>query len=222
MGVVVIPPSSTRPHVVRVNFSSLREGAIKIRRGSTTTWATSDDLRQMLSGSVTAAERRTSVGDLIQRAADPKFSTASLALEAWQLTSSTEKPEDIEWLRKEIVGYATGKKKSPSYRQCRGYVSQYQINPQALSWHNLDSIAASEPSKLHDITFSLGSSIAELEHMVSGVRRHRILWFKQTIVASGDKPVEGYFYFTPDSVRWVLTQIRDRIIAFLMDLQAEN
>ena len=47
VGVVVIPPSSLRPHIVGSPIGNLKEGQIPIRRGSSTTWATAEDLAEM-------------------------------------------------------------------------------------------------------------------------------------------------------------------------------
>ncbi len=221
VGVVVIPPSSTRPHVVRVNFGSLREGDIKIRRGSTTTWATSDDLREMFSGEASLHERRSSAGELIQRVADPNLSTSSLALEAWQVASSMEKPEDIEWLRKEIVGYERGKGTPPSYRGCRAYASVYAINPFALAYHTLDSIAAAEPDKFKKTELRVGTSLAELEDMLHTASGSQAIFHASRKLKTSRGRMDGYVYFTYGDVRSILTSIRNRIIRFLMNLQMQ-
>lgn len=47
IGVVVIPPSSLRPHIVSSTTGNLKDGQIPIRRGSSTTRATAEDLAEM-------------------------------------------------------------------------------------------------------------------------------------------------------------------------------
>ncbi len=218
VGVVVIPPSSTRPHVVRANFGSLREGDIKIRRGSTTTWATSDDLREMFSGSASSHERRSSAGELIQRAADPNLSSGSLALETWQLASGTLKPEEIEWLRLEIAGFAPGSD-VPRYREVTAQASVYEINVVALSFHNLDSIVQSEPGNFKELRLRLGQSLAEFENMLGAEQRGAgFFQVKREFGTESGKTVEAFVYIKPDAIRRVVTSIRNRILQLLMDL----
>ena len=47
VGVVQIPPSASRPHIVSRAVGNLRDGQIPIRRGSSTTWANPTDLAEM-------------------------------------------------------------------------------------------------------------------------------------------------------------------------------
>lgn len=220
LGIAVIPPSRRRPHIVKVKYGKLNEGQIPIRCGSSTAWANSDDLRQMFAEVEQVTTGKT-IGELLAKAAMPEYSIASLALETWQLAGGREKPEDIEWLRKEIVGFGEGEGTTPDYRKCRGYASLHQINPAALSWHNLDSIVAAEPDKFEEVTINLGASVAEIEYMLAE-RNVKILSYTHKFRTTDGKLADGWVYFTPDAGRWIITQIRNRVIQFLMRLQSET
>ncbi|MEX0800397.1 MAG: RNA-binding domain-containing protein [Dehalococcoidia bacterium] len=222
VGVAVIPPSITRPHIIKAQYGRLRAGQIPIRRGSSTTWATSEDLQLMLERQRARESQGQDIAELVRRAGDPAVPVAQLALEVWQLGSQVAPPEHLEWLRLEIAGFKTGSV-VPDYREVAGHVSVFEINLKALSFHNLDSIVQTEPDKFKEVPLRLGQSIAELEDMLGPDGSGQGAGFFQTrrqFETQNGEAVEAYLYFKPSAVRRVVTLIRNRIARFLMTLHA--
>jgi len=220
VGVLVVPQSLDRPHIAKATIGPIRAGDIKIRKGSSTTWATWDDLRQMFEPE-SRARRLVSIREIIARAANPDYPTSSLALEAWQAASSIRESGHIEWIRKEVVGFASRGGTPPKYRMCAGYAVAGEINPYALASQSIETIASREAS-IKKVKVRVGSSLAELEEMVRGAEcREALLYIGRRFQAVGGGRVEANVYFTTDSIRLMIGRIRTRIVQFLMDMEVE-
>lgn len=222
VGVVVIPSSHNRPHIVSTSFGKLKAGQIPIRRGSSTAWANSDDLRLMLAGQPARQSRRDDVAALLRNAGDPTYPVSKLAVEAWQLASPVVESEEIGWLRKEIVGYSPDDE-NPPHRLCKGYVSLYEINPFSLSHYSLDTIASMEPDKFAEKQVGVPHSIAELEDLLAPNEDPKgILVVRREFETRKGKQTQGYIYFTPRVIKSMITNIRGMIVKLGMRLQPET
>lgn len=221
VGVAVIPPSLDRPHIVKGSFGKLKEGQIPIRRGSSTTWANSDDLRLMVAGQTTRESHDDDVATLLRRGADPAYPVSKLAVDAWQLAAPVTESREIEWLRKEIVGYDADDERPP-HRLCKGYVSLYEINPFSLSMYTLDTIASMEQDKFTEQQVSVPHSIAQLEDMLDVHKdANSILFVKREFETRKGDRTKGYVYFATRVIKSMITDIRGLIIKLLMRLQTK-
>jgi AbiTii/Putative DNA-binding domain len=223
VGVVAIPPSRRRPHIIRADYEHLREGTILVRRGSSTTFANADDIREMIAGSTTSEGQE--IRDIIRSAGDDAVKTSTLALQAWDLSKRLGADETSSWLKSEIIGFTKGDMSEidiPEYRDCQAFVTFAPINPYALLHGGLDVMAARSPEDFQETTIRFGHSLSQLEEIIAGVPASGgILYRRKTMPTTDGNEAEVWFNFKPDSISWILRRIRDRICSSLMDLEAK-
>ncbi len=221
VGVIAIPPSRRRPHIIRANYDFLREGQIPIRRGSSTTWAGSDDIREMLLDA--SADASQDLRDLVLDAGQDSVRTSTLALRAWDYAKEVGDSEAEKWLRHEFTGLSEGEVEEdeiPKYRQAKSYVTTAPLNPYALLRGSLETLASTRPGEFQETIVKFGHSIAQLEDMVAMTEQRKGLLCRQKRMPAADgSEVDAWFYFEPDSIRQIVARIRDRISRWLMDLR---
>jgi hypothetical protein len=224
VGVIAIPPSRRRPHILRVTYEHLREGQIPIRRGSSTTWAGYEDLQEMTLGASTDASQ--DLRDLILAAGQDSVRASTLALRAWDYAKRFGDTEAEEWLRHEFTGLSEGEVEEdaiPTYRKAKSYVTTAPLNPYALLQGSLETIAATKSGDFQETTVRLGDSITQLEEMVAMTERRKgVLCRQKRVPAADGSEVNAWFYFEPDSIRLIVGRIRDRISRWLMNLSADG
>jgi len=224
VGVVVIPPSDTRPHIMKATFGKAREGQIPIRRGSSTTWANWDDLQLMYGSQTGRRAEENDIAQLLRRASGPESHIGPLAVEVWQLASKALGPDQVDWLRQEVAGFKEEDGVPiPDYRVVPGYASVYKINPQSLTFHNLDTIHAAEPDNFAPVKLGVGTSLPQLDDLVNsdGFDKSIFIASKQMETTSGEM-AEGYIYVKPSDIRAMLAQIKQKIIDVILRVQSEH
>ena len=216
IGVVVIPPSNMRPHIIRTSYGKLHAGGIPIRRGSSTTWSNSQDLRLMHA----AATDVVGVGELVMLASDPSIPTSALAVRAWNYATDAGHEDAARVLKLEITGYGPdhGPEEVPKDRTTKTYVTSTELRPGDLLIGPIETLA--RLPGLQEAEFIFDQSLAELESYTKMSSDPKsLLHIRQQMKTVADGEAEAFIYFPVTSIESMISSIRNRITGYLMEMK---
>lgn len=224
VGVLCIDSIQERPIMINVDYEVLRRGTIPIRRGSSSDFASAEDLQRMLQDPY-KAEVMKQKALYIQKAIYEKAPLSHIVGEYLELMQAKNDANEITWAISELKGFSMDIREkveelNVEYRRVRGYVSIAKIEDPG--WSTLDQIRLGEPKYFWEFRMLMTLSIFQLEPLVA--RRSSFLQMSfpsKALVEQGfSENIETfktlYFYFQPIEIERIFIGIKERILRKLI------
>lgn len=223
IGLIKINNNQKRPYIVKVDYGKLEKNTIPIRRGSSTDFATEDDLQNMYSDPKRIENIHTRVTAL-RETIHKEGAISYIINEYLEIMKLIGDKSEIEWSTLELKGIPIEKgKKNFEYRIVNGYISHEDIVDPGI--YNLEQIRIIHPEIFSEFKNLIGNPILVLEKLkVSNKSNYIIMNIPGKLLREQgvDLQVTGndtfFFYVSPNEITRILISIRQRILDRLISL----
>ena len=229
IGIIKITKNQKRPFIVKENYGILKKGTIPIRKGSSTDFASEEDLEKMYYDPKRTDYihiKATALLNNIYEGATISF----IVGEYLELMKMIGDKNEIAWATSELKGTETLKENNliekHSYRQVRGYLSIRDI--QYPGSYTFDQIRLKEPDYFRESVIFMNHPILELEQWIpKGEKRNTFLKYTFPTKMFVEKDINLgllkqldniFFYVLPIEIEKAITSIKQKILNRLISL----
>jgi len=221
IGIIKVTKNQKRPFIVKGDYGILKKETIPIRKGSSTDFASDEDLEKMYYDPKRTEYihiRATALLNKIYEGASISF----IVGEYHELMKMEEDKNEIDWANLELKGFELFKKeelKKHNYRQVKGYHSIMDI--QYPGFYTFDQIRLENPKYFWEFTMFMNQPILELEQYIQGGSKNAFIkatlptkmfvekGFNSDLLKQTDKI---FFYVLRIEIEKVITSIKQKIL----------
>lgn len=226
IGIIKIRKDQKRPFIVKDDFGVLRQSTTPIRKGSSTDFASDEDLEKMYYDPKRTEYVHTRAKALLEKI----YNDAPVSFivgEYLEIMKMIEDKDEIKWATLELKGIPpTVDQKKFDYRRLKGHLSFVDI--QYAGFYSLDQIRLEKPEYYSEFRVLINRPILELEQYIPKGKTDSV-FIKMTMPSKAliDYGIKSdllkqtdvvFFYLLPIEIEKTLISIKQRVLNRLISL----